>query len=594
MAAYVQKVTPPPNRVFNFSLKNFVGGLNNRSEQLEINEASDVLNMMFADDTIMETRYGTKYYDGFTLDSDLIYIDEFKPYVGTDQLVRATASKLYIDSTLITSIQGKPCGVNHSGRYYFADGYKLYVYGKFAQTTTTFTKVIGTPVDAFVLMEVVSPAEGHPRLGTSYTQGVLNVDYTNHKVYYEPCENEFVDPYNGANLVPTGVKYIVSHDGRMYMSGDDKDDDDVFITQVQNPFYFPASMPVQLPPNSDKIVGMHVFDDSVIISREKDLYAISGKTNNPELGFDVFQLRKINSHTGFATHESACTVHNYLFFLGSDGVFYSLASAKQEEKILATSVISQTLDLTKSPISLTLSDVKTACSLLYEDEWHVSIKDKVLVYSYQHRAWTMYNHVDALCFYKLGYDLIWGKSNGKTYTFDKINFLDNGEPYESHWFSKPFDMNDANSFKQFREFFVVAHAYDDYLSDVRVVFEVDYVDVKDNYTITNQISRWGISKWGDRFINRNIIESIPFIIGRRGRNIRFKLFNRWSLFTTVANFNDLEHVLGRYNGALGYVTSEGEYYLQNDGNWYKLDMAQKNQRMKIYQVNGDYEMRGKR
>ena len=83
------------------------------------------------------------------------------------------------------------------GKYFFADGGNLYVYGKFAQTTTTYEKVIGTPVDDYVLMKVVSPADGHPQLGTEHVRGVLNIDYTNKKIFYEPCEHEFKDPYKG-------------------------------------------------------------------------------------------------------------------------------------------------------------------------------------------------------------------------------------------------------------------------------------------------------------------------------------------------------------------------------------------------------------
>ena len=56
-------------------------------------------------------------------------------------------------------------------------------------------------------MEVVSPADEHTRLGTEHIEGVLNVDYTDKKVFYEPCENEFIDVYKGANKIPDGVKF---------------------------------------------------------------------------------------------------------------------------------------------------------------------------------------------------------------------------------------------------------------------------------------------------------------------------------------------------------------------------------------------------
>lgn len=592
--AWIQKVTPPPNKVLSFQLENFVGGLNNRSEQLESNQATSIINMMFADETLMEKRYGQKYFDTFNAGGEVTFIDEYKPYNDTDVLIRATNSNVYFGSTLVKAVLGKISGTNHSGRYFFADGNKLYVYGKFAQATTTYEKVIGAVVNAYVLMEVTSPADGHARLDTSHVKGVLNVDYTNRKIYYEPCENEFVDTFNGANKVPLEVKYIVSHNGRLFMSGNDKDNDNIYMTQVQNPYYFPVSMPLQVPPNSDKVMGLSVYDDSVVVGRTRDLYAILGNTNNPEMGVDVFRLRRINSHTGFASNDAVRIVNNYLFFLGSDGNVYSLSSTRNDIKVLSTSVLSQTIDLFKTPIDLSRSDISTATSVFYNDEWLLSIKDKVLVYSYRLRTWTMYNQINARCFYNYNGDLLWGNPDGRTATWDKSNFLDFGVPYECHWYSKIFDMEDPSTYKQFREFYILAHTYNDVSSDVNIVFEVDYVDVKDRITVSNQIAIYGRAKWGDRYITRNIVESLPFVIGRRGRNVKFKFFNGHFLHSTVANHIDLENVLGRIEGTLVYVTGESKYYLYTDSAWVMQTNEMLNQRMKVYQINGEYELRGKR
>lgn len=592
--AFIQKTTPPANKIMTFNLRSFTGGLNNFSEQLLDNQASSILNMMFADETVMEKRYGQKYFDEVVLDSEVTFLDEYKPYNDVDKLVRATNSKLYIGGTLVKEIEGKPCGINHQGRYFFVDGKKLYVYGKFAQADSTYVNVIGTPVDEYRVMQVVSPTNGHPRLGTEHTQGVININYDTNAIYYEPCENEFVDTSNGANVLPENPSLLVSHDGRMFVSGSDKDNDNVFITAVNNPYYFPVTMPLRVPPNSDKIVGLHVYDDSVIVGRQHDIYSILGKTNNPQLGFEMFQIRKINSHTGFANHNAVDIVHNYMFFVGNDGVMYSLASSRNDEKVVSTSVLSQTIVLNKTPIDITLDDVKTACSIFYNDEWYISIKDKVLVYSYKHRAWTMFNRLDAKCFYRLGNELIWGRANGRTYQFDREVFLDNDVPYEAHWYSKQFDMSDPNTYKQFREFYVVAHTFKDYLSEVNLVFEIDYSDVKDRLTVSDQISVYGTAKWGDRFITRNINESIPFIIGKRGRNIRFKIYNGHFTHGSVTTFDELHDYLGRMEGVFVYVTSENKYYLYTKGEWVLQTYEMLNQRMKVYQVNGDYELRGKR
>lgn len=590
--AYIQRSTPPPNTIMNFSLKSFVGGLNNRSEQLQANEASDLLNMVFDDDTVMAKRNGQVYYDDVTFTNPIVFIDEFRPYTDDPVLIRSTETEFFIEDVKLTNVHSKPCGVTYSGKYFFSDGEKLWVYGRFDQVTSTYCKVIGTPIDDYVLLEVTSPADGHTKLDTSHVKGVLNVDYTNYKVYYEPCQNEFEDTYKGANVVPTGPKYLVSHDGRLFMSGCEKDDDNIFISNVQNPYYFPVSLPIQIPPNSDEIVGMCIYDDSILIGRHNDLYVITGNTNKPGLGVDVFQLEKLNSHTGFATNNAVSVAHNYLFFLGNDGNSYAMSTTRTDTKTLVTSILSQQIDIEKTPININLENLNTACSVFYKDEWYLSVGDKTLVYSYRHKAWTMFNNLNVTSMYIKDRELIWCNTSGRTAMFGE-EYMDFDKPFNAFWVSKSFDMDEANTYKQFREFYLVAHTFSGFVSDINVTFEIDYVDVKDKYTVSNQISVFGKATWGSRFINRNIVNSIPFVIGRRGRNIKFKFSNSYFIKDTVADLDALAYHQ-KQDGILVYVTAESAYYLCSNLDWVLLTYADLNQAMKIYQVNGDYELRGKR
>lgn len=600
--AYIEKNLPPPNKIYTFSLKNFNGGLNNRSDQIEDNQASDLLNMDFADDTLMEKRRGQKYFDdlcltdveGATDDVAVVFIDEYKPHNDDAVLIRASKNYMYIEDEVLTDIKGKPQGVNHNGRYIFVDGEKIYCYGWFHQSNTTYRKISGTPINDYVLLEVVSPPADFTPLSSEHVEGVLHVDYDKYEIWYEPCQNELDDAYKGANVVPQNVSYIVSHNGRVYLAGADEDDDNVFISDINNPFYYPVALPIQVPPNSDKIVALAVYDNSIVVGRTQDVHVIFGNTNRPDMGVETFNLRRINTHTGFASHDSVVIAHNYLFFLGSDGNAYSLGSTRIDEKQLSTNIISRTIDLFKHPINLTKDDLLNATSIFHDDRWYVSINDKVLVYSYRHMAWTMFNNFNATSFYVLDNKLIWGRSDGKTATFDDENYMDFGVPYKAFWHSKYFDMNEANTFKQFREFYVVAHTFKDNDSLINLVFEIDYQDVKERVVIENTLSVWGKSKWGDRWVNRIINESIPFQIGRRGRNIRFKFSNGYFPDGEVETKEDLADYVGRIEGVLVYVIEEEKFYLYTNKEWVLMSEDDLNQRMKIHQINGEYELRGKR
>ena len=591
--AYIVDQTPPPNRILQFSLQNFSGGLNNRSEQLMENQCSDVLNMIFADDTVMEKRKGQKYHGNMNLSDTIRYIDEFKPYDDSNKLVVCTDSELYIDGEKITDVANVIDGVNQDGKYWFVDGENLYVYGKYPSEESTYLQIVGDHVDDYTLFKVTTPDSDHPKLGTEHVEGVLVTNYTENTLYYLPCENEFEDNHKAANVVPEKPKYIVSHHGRLFLSGSERDDDNVFISDVRRPHYFPSALPIQLPPNSDRIRGMAVYDNAVVVGREWDIYAIHGVTNNPNLGMQTFSRSRLNTHAGFASNRAIDVAHNYLFYLGSDGNGYFLGSTKIDETNLSTHLLTRNLDVEKEPINWQLEDLTDAVSLFYQDNWYLSVKDKVLVYSYRHRAWTMFNNFNARAFYRLGHDLIWSNNSGRLVEFSD-DHLDFGLPFRATWRSKFFDMDEANNYKQFKEFFLVAHTYDDIVSDIRVMFEVDFVDVREEHNVRNMISTYGNAVWGDRFVGRNIVASLPFMLGRRGRTIRFRFTNGYFIHDMVAEYDELLTYPNRRDYQLFYVVADDAYYVYRDREFHLLEEGDLNQSMKVYQVNGDYELRGKR
>ena len=99
--------------------------------------------------------------------------------------------------------------------------------------------------------------------------------------------------------------------------------------------------------------------------------------------------------------------------------------------------------------------------------------------------------------------------------------------------------------------------------------------------------------WGTRFIRSNIVASLPFVLGRRGRNIKIRLENGWYIKEEIATLSDLENVQKK-NNTLIKINDVDKYYLFLNNEWKEILYSELNQTMKIYQINGDYEMRGKR
>lgn len=592
---YFQKKIPNPEQLEIFTLKSFTGGLNNTGYVLKDNELSDVVNLAFSGDDVLEKRFGTELHGETTYPEPLVFIDHYEPY--TDQRIEMSATKhsIYANGVVIGNSHGNVTGVNFGGKFILTDENRLRVYGKFPQEESTYVSLNGEAVDEYRLMTVVDAPKGYEPLDKEHTEGKTHYDYENNQIWYEPCQFEVEDPYNGASVVPKNPKYLVAHNGRLYVSGDKEDDDNVFLSGVQNPFYFPVALPLQPTPNADRVVGLVVYNDSVIVGRHYDIYAITGSTNNFELSDDVFALRKLNTHTGFANHNGVNVVHNFLFYLGYDGICYKMSSINQSDHLLLTTVISKQLDLTKKPLSFTREEIEKACSYFYKDEWYVSIGEKVLVYSYRNQSWTLYTGLDARCFTLDEYELIWGNSKGQVIQFSKDKYLDLGVPYLATFKTKNFDMGNPALFKHFREFGLIAHVYEEVGSDIRLTFEIDYQSITVQNVIKNQMSRWGISEWGDQFIGRNINFSRPIYVGRRGRYICFSLSNGWDVQERVHSVGHLEEVREKKNNeSLCYVELEKAYYLYKNYEWVRMEEEDLNQSMCIYEINGDYGLRGKR
>lgn len=590
---YIQQNTPPPNRVMNFSMTNFSGGLNNRANLLEVNQASDVLNMAFSNDDIMEKRFGSTAFDDLVIDGEVTFVDEYKPFEDEPMLIRASDTELYIGAVKVLDLSGRISGVNYNGKYYFCDNRNLFVYGKFPMEESTYVDILGDPVGDYHLMRIQSSAEP-PQLDETHTEGVTVYSFFNNTITYQPCKLEVDDTFKGVNYIPVYAKYLALKQGRLFMSGATDSDDTIYISDSGNGYYFPVVLSLQLPPNSDEVTGMHMYDDSIVVGRKDDMYAIHGITNRTDVGLEVFHIKALNTHTGFASHHAINKGHNYLFFLGNDGNSYLLGNVHGSDTVVATQILSKQLNIFKDPVNISKADLANASSIFYEDTWYLSIKDKILVYSYRSRAWTMYEGLHARSFYDYHGVLAWGDKEGRI-SIPSEDYLDYGKPFRAHWTSRQFDMNDANSFKQFREFFIVAHTFDDFNSDVYVSFEVDHANVPSKSKIRNQMAIWGESLFGDRFLTRNINASLPFIIGRRGRNIRFTVSNGFFLTATIPLVLDLNTVQYPKEQDMIYVTENTTYYKFEDRQWQALNVQEDlNQPMRVYQINGDYELRGKR
>lgn len=425
-----------------------------------------------------------------------------------------------------------------------------------------------------------------------YTEGVMQYDGDKQIAWYEPCVQELDDPYKGEVYIPEKPSLIELNKDRIFVSGCEDTPHMVYVSDVNNTLYFPSNLPLQVPPNSDEIVGLKYFHSAIIIFRKYDVHVLYGNTNRTDTG-DMFRLKLINTHTGSANNDSIQIVHNYLFYLGSDGIVYMLHTPQTNTDFLSTKVVSKEVDLFKEPISFVLEDLKQASTIFYNNEYWLSIKDKILIYNYDYMAWTMYNNINATSFLELNGDLIIGTDDGKTMKFG-VGYSDDYLPYTAYWVSKRYDFGIPSNYKQFKELYIIAHVYDEYVSNIKLDFEIDYVNIRDTPIVKSKLSLWAVAQWGDRFITRNIAPSLPLPIGRRGRVIRFMYGNGYTVDGIMETYQDIIDLEEYIKDKIYFVKDEKKCYTYNGMNWVLMDEEDLYQPLRIYEINGDYEVRSKR
>ena len=435
--------------------------------------------------------------------------------------------------------------------------------------------------------------------------------------WYEPCQYEMEDGYKGTNLLPPSVGIIAVHKDRLYVSGSEFDPNMIWISDILNPYYFPASMTLQTPPTDDYITALHNYNNALIIGRRNSLFALFGNTNRED-AVNEYELVQLNTHTGMINDCSANKVFHMLFFVGSDGNLYKLLPPSTTSDKMYTTQLNVTLDLTLPPFNLSIYNIEQARSVFDGKEglWYVQISDHTLVYNYQLMAWTRYSNINAMCFLNIDNEVHFLTTFGNIYKMPSRegnqNYLDEyydsmqGKviqiPINAYWTSRNLDMGQPARVKQFRDTYVTTECFENYPTTVSIKYEVDYVDISSINIIENEIARWDKAIFDkSKFTSRNIDRSLPLMINRRGRTLKvfygsaFKYIGSFWLFPQPSDVEEYD---------VFYSIEDKSFYQRvprlniegsiRDKYFVELNKEDLSQALLVHNITGVYQLKGYR
>ena len=615
---------PSSNQRLTFVINDFSGGLVNNVNDVKMKDSQspDMLNMQFRIDGLIQKRPGTVHLESTAWGHNLLHVTSYEYEPNKQMYIYVTESMICYNTYeggrkepyKIGEFNGMiPQFIHYMGELFWVDGLYMYSYNHKLKRTY---KYVNPPLSFVPKPKPAVEGEVKEKYITTYENGHITCSELYEK-WYEPCEYEMEDGYKGLNNVPPCPTLIALKEDRIYLSGNANDPNMVYISDILQPSYFPASLPVQTPPNDDVITALEVYNDNLIIGRRDSIYALTGNSNRDD-SISQYVLYQINCHTGIANPNCSDMVYSRMFFVGSDGNFYKLNPPSQNSTTMSTTQLNLTLDLTLPPFNLTVSDVRYAhtCFDGTYGLWYVQIADITLVYNYQLMAWTRYDKINALNFFIMNNELRFCRSTGSIYMFasregnqkyyDEYYDPDLGKtitlPIVAYWTSRNMDMGTPARVKQFRDTYVTSESFESYNTTVNIKYEIDYVDIHDTFKIENEVSKWDRALFDvNKFVSRNIDRSLPLMLNRRGRTIKVYYgcgYQYWGAREELP----VPGIVPEFN--LVYVNSEDKLYVRvprrdgfedkNDKYFMELPQDEYNQALLVHNIMGIYELKGYR
>lgn len=393
--------------------------------------------------------------------------------------------------------------------------------------TRTITEINrATNTITFTAMTYAHAKDVIVKFNSTYFTGVFNgkvqIDTVNKITWYEPCDFELDTDFLGENTVPKNPSVILVHNDRLFLSGNTSAPHEIYMSDISNQLYFPVFTGLQIAPTGDKIWSMAVFDNALVVARNKDMYVIRG--NSPDASQpDPFKIDKMDTHIGMISNNCYAILNNFMFYLGFDKKFYKCTSPNTYVEYLMTAPLTRKVDVTLEPLSLT--SFSTISAVAFNNHYAILIDDKIIVYSYDNQAFTYFTGIGASCLYTDGVNLYFGKTNGTFAKYDSTVRNDCGIAYEAIYETKRFDFKNSMNYKYYKNCLTSSHAWDEFLSEIDVYFEIDNFNTKTPKVVNSNQSKFGVAVWGDRFNDRHIYRSGLMNLDYRGRSIKIIIKN---------------------------------------------------------------------
>jgi len=329
-----------------------------------------------------------------------------------------------------------------------------------------------------------------------------------------------IDEDTGSELggSPPVTNYIALHKNYLFLSGNSTYPSRVYYSELDDPETWGANDFFDVnPDDGDKIIGLAVTLDSLVIFKEYNIYILYGDTPTYTEGLTLWRVKKASVSTGSASQGSISNWNRNLIYLSRNEGVQLFGGGVTSDEVEFDSMTSALLskDITPTIGGLNESRFNQVEGVIFDYKYILSVPNGSsttnnlnLVYDFRKNGWSLWNiPANCWCVYRSsGVDYLYfgSTSTGKIYRYTPTTYSDNGTAINAYYQTKDFDLGEASVDKTFRKFYVVLNRASDFTLTIEP--ELNFGDTTpkvSSYSIGSVASDslwgtmvWGTDKWG--------------------------------------------------------------------------------------------------
>lgn len=243
---------------------------------------------------------------------------------------------------------------------------------------------------------------------------------------------------------------IILHWDRLLLAKDDLNPQQMYISDLNNPRYFPTTNSINFDANKQEpITAMVRYRDMLVIFTRSTIQTLTGKS--------PLDYRRIMVHDGLGciADRSAQVIGNHIIFLSNEGI----------QMLSPTPLTLETLNVKPIDYPIRQSVVRdsNACALVHENQYWLCLPTESVIfrYYYETKVWvrdtsSKLNIADFLDYNNMVYELT---TDGNLYKQNNSVYNDVDEVYPMIVESKYYDLSIMFNYKKLKNLYVLARHF---------------------------------------------------------------------------------------------------------------------------------------